>query len=326
MLLKTYLMVQRKMNKNRHDWDFTQNVGLEKNILKDKVRLTEQYIRYMLIRTQEMFEYKNLPSSIPAREIELRLQTLRFVVWKRVNGELYVFFGGLGGVPNEYYQPTNAYVVSPYLRYSEVLDIDEDCVLMWNDSMHIGLMPMFEKNASLLAETDISLRYACVNSRILSLIQADNDTAKESAEIVLSDIDEGKKLGVIASNGLFEGIKTSAYGSETNSIKDLIELHQYVKASWYNDLGINSNYNMKREAINEEEASMNEDALLPLIDNMLKQRKEAIEKVNSMFGTNIEVDLSSSWKKIRKEIEVQEEMQQQVVEGNNEDDTTSGND
>lgn len=303
-------------NKNRHDWNFSYNVGSDKNILRDKNRLIDQYIRYMLVRTQQMFEYKGLPDSIPQRELELRLQTLRFIVFKRVDGELYVFYGGLGGVPNEYYQPTDVYIANPYLRYNDTLEIDKDCVLLWNDSLHIGLMPMFEKYASLLAETDISLRYACVNARMLSLIQADNDTAKESAETLLEDIDNGKKLGVIASNGLFEGIKTHDYANSSSTpIKDLVEMQQYVRASWFNDLGINSNYNMKREAINEEEASMNEDALLPLIDDMLLQRKMAVEKVNEMYGTNISVELSSSWKKIRKEII----KSQETMDGENKD-------
>lgn len=305
---------------SRHDWNFTIGTRWKTNILKDKGALIDQYINYMLIRTQRMFEYKNLPTELPAREIELITQTCRFVIWKKVNDKLYVFYGGLGGIPNEYYQPTMAIVVNPFLKYNENLKVDKDCVVMWNDSLHIGLMPMFERNASLLAETDISLRLACVNTRLLTLICADNDNAKQSAESVLQDIDDGVKLGVIATGNLadmFTGIKTNDYANKsTTNIKDLVELHQYVKATWFNELGINSNYNMKREAINEEEASMNEDALLPLIDDMLKQRKDAVKKVNEMFGYNIEVDLSSSWKKMREEIILSKEQQKQMINGN----------
>lgn len=307
---------------NRDNWYFG---GSDKPLIKDKPRLIEQYIRYMLIKTQQMFEYKNLPDYLPPREIELICQTCKFVIWKKVDDKLYVFYGGIGGLPNEYYQPTTAIVVNPFLKYNKMLTINtdnDDAVIMWNDSLHIGLMPLNEKYASLLAETDISLRFACVNARVLSYLIADNDNTKASMEQVLQDVDDGVKLGVIGAKTLLDNSKSLDNGkSSSNNIKDLIELHQYLKASWFNELGINSNYNMKREAINENEASMNDDALLPMIDDMLLQRKNAIKKVNEMFGTSIEVDLSSAWKKKREEIQRDAKLEQAQIEnaGSNEE-------
>ena len=52
---------------------------------------------------------------------------------------------------------------------------------------------------------------------------------------------------------------------------------------------------MKREAVNTSEAQLNNDSLLPLIDDMLRQRQIGVEKINKMFGTNITVSLASSW-------------------------------
>ena len=40
---------------------------------------------------------------------------------------------------------------------------------------------------------------------------------------------------------------------------------------------------------------MNVDVLLPYVDNMLKERQDAVEKINAMFDTEISVKLSSSW-------------------------------
>ena len=91
--------------------------------------------------------------------------------------------------------------------------------------------------------------------------------------------------------------------------------------SWYNDLGLNANYNMKRESISASESDLNEDALLPFIDDMLQQRKLLAENVNAKFGTNIKVDLASSWKKIRKEIELREEEQESNISDEQSDQT-----
>ena len=82
---------------------------------------------------------------------------------------------------------------------------------------------------------------------------------------------------------------------------DLIEQEQYLKASWYNELGLNANYNMKREALNSAESTINNDILFPLIDEMLKQRQIACEQINALFGTDISVELDSSWKDNKKE-------------------------
>lgn len=43
------------------------------------------------------------------------------------------------------------------------------------------------------------------------------------------------------------------------------------------------------------ESQLDEDMLHPLIDNMLKERQDALEKVNAMFGTNISVSFNSAW-------------------------------
>ena len=64
---------------------------------------------------------------------------------------------------------------------------------------------------------------------------------------------------------------------------------------------------MKRERLTSSETDLNEDSLKPLIDIMLFERQEAMEKVNKMYGTNIKVDLDSSWKEQREEPKEQEE-------------------
>lgn len=317
---------------SRDNWDFSSS---KYPILKDKKKLINSYILYMLARTQNIFEYDGLPNTVPQRELELMLQCHRFAIFNKVNGEYYVMFGGLGGIPNEYYLPTKAIVNNPYLKYNATLDIkqyedgsngNKDCVVVWNDSSHIGLMPMYEKYSSLLAECDISLRLACVNTRILALVSADNDTTKESAEKYFEDVDEGIKLGVIATNGFFEGLKTQDYANKgTSNIKDLMELKQYLIGSWYNDIGLQSNFNMKRESINSTESGMNEDALLPLIDDMLESRKRGLAKINELFGLNITVKLSSAWRKVREEI-VETTQESQVVGQNNGKEETTPND
>ena len=298
---------------SRSDWLFGDSFGID--ILEDKSALIKSYVLYMLEQTVQIFEYDDLPDTIPQKELEILHQINGFAIWKNVNDKLYVFHGGLGGVLNEYYHPTRAIVSNPYLKFNKDMEIDKDCVVTFNDKLRYSLTPMFNKYASLMAECDITFRFALINARIPYLITADDDNTKDSVEKVLSDIKSGEKLGVVLTRKILDknGMFTSEFGKTTNgNIKDLIELRQYIKSSLYMDLGIQSNYNMKRESLNSSETTMDESVLLPLIDDMLQERKDGLERVNKMFGTNITVKLSSSWEKIREEIK--NELKKQEME------------
>lgn len=275
---------------SRNEWLF----GHIRNPFEDKEYMVKHEVIKMLNKTTQMFKYKNLPDTIPEKDLETLLQVNGYAIFKKVDDALYVFYGGLGGEPNVYYLPTKAVIANPALKYNATLTIDEDCVVMLNDYYYQGLMPLFSKYARMLVEAELSLKQSIINARVPALIQADNDNTYHSAQEFFKKITEGKDYGVIATAEFFDGIRTQDF-YKYNHITDLIEAIQYIKGSWFNEVGLRASFNMKREAINEAEASMNDDILEPVIDGMLKCRQDALEKVNKMFGTNITVELNSVW-------------------------------
>lgn len=285
------------------EWNWWFNEGISRFDLKNKVRQKQSYIRYMLDRTQSMFRYENLPETIPQRELEIQLQMTGHVGFVHVDGNLYALRGGFGGEPNPYYMPTQYVIANPALRLSKTYNIDDDVIVVKNDSMYMGLLPMFNRYASQIVENDISMLLAIINSRIVNLIIAGDDSAKASADEYLKKINNGD-MGVIGDSKIIEAIRTQPYAlTSSRIITELIESQQYLKAGWFNELGLNANYNMKREAINADEAQMNNDALYPLVDDMLRCRQEGIEKVNEMFGTDIRVEFNSVWEIKQDELE-----------------------
>ena len=274
----------------------------------DKKEAIKNHTLYMLSRTQSMFRWEGLPDTIPQRDLELLLQCRGFAGFYKVKGDLYAFYGGLGGEPNAYYMPTILTIANPALNISVNASIDKDCIVMPNDSLYMGLIPMFNRYSTAMCEAEITAIMALINTRVAALVASDNDNTTKSAEKYFEDIKDGK-LGVIANRQFFEGVKSQPYGAtgNTNTLTNIIEMIQYIKASWYNEIGLNANYNMKRESINSGESQLNNDALLPLIDDMLKQRQEGAERVNAMFGTNISVALASSWEDNQQEIEAEQD-------------------
>ena len=287
-----------------------------------KQQKIHEHIAYMLNRTHRIFRYENLPESIPERTLELYLQCNGFCIIYKHDGKLYPFFGGLGGQLNEYYMPTIATIANPYLNLSVNAKIDENCIVIPNDTNYMGLLPLYSRYAEMLTEAEMSLNVAQINSRIQAFISAPDDATKVSAEKYLEDVRNGKQ-GIVAENAFLDGIRVQPYGnmSANGVIKNVIESIQYIKASWYNEIGINANFNLKREALNSAESALNDDALVPLIDDMYECRKQGIEKVNQMFGTNISVSYGSVWDENKEEREASLENMKQGGETDGENET-----
>ena len=261
----------------------------------DKKTNVNNHIKYMLNRSVNMFKYHNLPDTIPAKELELLLQCHGYTVICKINGELYAVKAGLGGECDVYGNPTQAIVTVPYLNYNATLNIDTDCIVMNNDIMQIGLLPMYQKYCTLMNENEITMLLVTINKRIQNFISANDDNTVQSARKFLQNVFDGK-MGVIAEQRLFDSLKIAHTGSQAGmSLTELFEFEQYLKASLFYEIGLSANYNMKRERLTKSEVECNTDNLYPLPDEMLSSRREAIDKINNLFGTDILVEFSSSW-------------------------------
>lgn len=285
---------------------------------KNKEEIAQAHLSYMLDRTQSMFKWTGLPDSVPQRILELYLQVNGSAVVHEVDGELRVFVAGLGGEPDIYYQPTLAVISNPRLKTSINGKLGEDTALIRADSLMLGLRPMFTRYAQALAENELSIYLADINSRIISLISAADDTARDSALLFLKRIVDGD-LGVISDPSFIERVQTLPYATSSSAgiLKELIEHEQYLRGSWYNDIGLNALFNMKREAIGAEESALNDDALLPLVHDMLEQRKQGCAEVNRIFGTNWDVELNSSWENVEREQDAATDALEQEAEPEN---------
>lgn len=279
--------------------------------VKDKKKSSKYWFQYFLVRTKMMFQYKGLPDTIDATMLERYLQVNGIACITEVDGKLYAFNGSMGGKQDVYYKPTLFVVANPHFKqaFSKNIVIGEEGtdfnespldsqpgVLMRNDSEWIGLSPLIAKYSVMLAENLLTIRSADVMLRIIALITASSDKSYKSAMAYLNKLEKGE-FGAISDDTFSENqINMQSPPSNNGSyLTQFIELHQYLIGSFFNELGLRANYNMKREAIGQGESTMDEDAIMPLCDDMLLRRKEDVAKINSMYGTDISVDFSSAW-------------------------------
>lgn len=302
------------------DWT---SVDCTCNIL-DKTKSVRKYVWTMLNRTNQMFEYSGLPDTIPAEILELYLQINGQCCITEVGGNLFALPGGLGGPQDPYFRPVLYIAAIPGLRdgdhsFSKSMKIvnhlepfspvhyNGECVLVKNDTLMQGMLYTFARYATQLTENDISIRSAQINARAHVNITAETDSEAASARAYLAALEAGK-LEIVMGKAMMDSLKVQNISmNSANVIIQLIELQQYLKASWYNEIGLNANFNMKREYQSEEELQANTDVLLPLVDNMLECRRIALEAVNKHYGTSISVDKNSSWENKQQERDVEQE-------------------
>ena len=283
---------------------FTKGTKVDTDFI-DKEHLISEEIFNMYLKTLSMFSYSGLPEEIDVFDLEYMLQMNGSCIFTKVDDKYYCFIGGLGGELNAYYHPTEDIVANPYLNLSKNFTIqdEKEGVLIKNDYFYMGLNHINYKYAKMYVESLITSLYQLFNLRLPSIASSSDSQAIKDLDDLFTGIIKGNKLKSISSQALIDDIKTQDYMKNVSNVKDVMELQQYYRSQWLIELGLNANYNMKREAINDSESAMNTDCLLPLIDMMLRCRQQALKKINKKYGTNISVELSSSWKNIREEVE-----------------------
>lgn len=271
---------------------------------KDKTRNTRILNEYMLSKTLHMFEYANLPETIPHTQLERLLQCNGYTFVTEVEGKLYALKGGLGGVLDEYDNPTEIIVSNQALKLNKTFNLKNDGVLVSNDGFKLGLLPLYNRYNFMIVENEINCILHGYSTRMNRLLSASDDRTKASAETFVNKAIAGD-IAIIGETPFLDGVKLHTSGVQSSSnITSLIEYQQYLKATMYHEVGLNSNNNMKRERLVSGEVRQVEDSLFSFVFAMLKNREDGITKINEKYGLNIEVSFGGVWANKFKEMEV----------------------
>lgn len=262
--------------------------------LTDKKGLLKQFKENQLNKSLTMFEWQNLPDTLPAVELEKMLQINGYAIIAKYQDNIYAFNGGFTG-QDAYNRPTQVIINNPALQMNETYTINEDCIVIKNDDMKQGLIRIYEYFGQRLIENQITMLMTDYNLRMPFTISSSDDQTTQSAKDYLNKIIDGS-LGVIGEQKLFKALNvTPTNTKQTATFADLYGYQQFIIAQLNNTIGLATNNNMKRERLTTNEIEVNKNASYPLVDNMLRNRQQAVDKINKMFGLNISVGYSSIW-------------------------------
>ena len=315
------------MTKTRYFRNLTDSLSITATSehIFDKRRMTRDNFFMLLNKTAQMFEYDNLPATIPKMALELTLQTFgSAVIWEvpssytpvgkgpmfnysalvTSDSRLYAFTYTLADAPDPYEEPYRVVITNPGFRptISATLELNTDCILIRNDTYMRGLKWLHEKYAYLLTGAEISLRSTLICLRDQLTFVAKTEPQRAAVSKYIQDRENGVPGSILAPD-LGAPLEAILNDSRTNSVELAVNGRQAIYAAWYNEIGLNPSFSLKREYTSAQEIDTNTDLLAPTVDDMLECRRAACESINSMFGTSISVRKSSAWEIKQNQIE-----------------------
>lgn len=252
----------------------------------------------------QMFEYEDLPESLPAREIELNLLLTGHCCIIPVNdGSLFAPLSSIYDF-DRYYQPTHMVFANPVINSNREYTIHKDCEIIYNSSLKDsiwyipaddGLFTFIGRYARQLADIEATLNIYMVNSRLTAIPVTEDNSVAQSIKGFFKALTAGRRE-IITDSSLIENFRNVDI-LKTNikdSANDWLVARDKILEQMYRDLGIRM-YNPKRAQVTESELESNDQLLLIAAEDMLKSRQEGIERVNNMFGTEIRVSLNEKF-------------------------------
>lgn len=219
-------------------------------------------------------------------------------------GKLYACIGNRGGAPNEYYLPTRFIIANPVLGSKEV-KIGEDGIVIYNTLIDkyvwTGSGPIFasglddyiSQTATLLADNIISINCVQVNTRVSTFFTADSEAQAIAGEGILRKMYAGKPYQILRSD-LLEKLNVNPVNAAAaaQNVKELIELNNYIISSFFQNIGIRANNNMKRERLVTDEVDAQNDYLEINILEFLAPWQKGLDAVNELYGTKFKVEIN----------------------------------
>lgn len=216
------------------------------------------------------------------------------------NDKLYSCIGGWGGTPDEYYIPTEYVIANPVLG-SKTVRIGETGVVLTNtaiDGLGIGLFSgglydLIHQTATLLADNIISINCQQINARVQNFFTADSEAQAIAGEAILKKMYAGSPYQILRQDLVKKlTVNPVATSSTANNITQLVELHNYIIANFFQSIGIKANNVMKKERLITDEIESQDDFVQLSVLEILASWQKGFDKVNELYGTEITVELN----------------------------------
>ena len=265
--------------------------------------LFKHYFNFILRNVFQIFRFDGVPDTVD--EIFMKYCLFlngKVTFFKLDNGDLVALNGVYSGDPNLYYVPDKMLVTNPRLTKSYQMQRDLECVVVYCSEPDIynvtgnfgGMYTLISRTATMLADGDLSINVAQKNKRLINVLAAEDQNTKESIDVVIRKQYNGEPYAVVHKSLIdnVESVPITDKTGGTNDIVQLIECQQYILSHFYEALGLQTHDNMKKERLITAEVNDNDNLAKLNIDDMICTIQNGLNKVNTMFDTNISISLN----------------------------------
>lgn len=277
------------------------------------------YINYLYEKLIRIFKYENLPPTIPRDALENYILSNGYA--GVTDNETYGLVAvpctkyGVGLYPN--YEPLAQYC-TPLMSGRDLL-IGRDIVVIKNNSYQISCDSIVKRYARMLADFDATINITISNMRIPVLPSFDNEDGAESYKALMVANRLGQVDTVVDKSFLQKGTFTPfTANSSTTKINDVVSARNEILRTFLTEIGVTV-ANDKRERMVVDEVNANAQMLLFNVADMLDCRKQAVEKINALYGTNITVELSDEYNVLKNASNISDTSNERGVNDENND-------
>lgn len=193
---------------------------------------------------------------------------------------------------NLYYNPYLIEVYSPFFAEPKegIIGINSGIIKIFDD--YYGIDDLVTRYAEMLAQCDKSVNVNLMNSNVTVMFKAENKKQADTIKLAYTEATEGKPFIAINKDAIGEeDITTFFPGVATNYIADkLLQTKRTIVNSFLTDIGIkNANYD-KRERLNSQEVSENNDETKAIVSVMYNNIDSAFKKINKLSGLKLAIE------------------------------------
>ena len=262
-------------------------------------RTYAQYVNRLTELAISMFEWTGLPESVDSRYIELHLFSNGCMVYfdDEVMGNLCLDCAYNGGL-DVYGYPILRRAYSSYNGYNRLLK-NSNSVIIWNNLLHIPSEADIRAYARRLWMLDRIIDVNANAQKTPILVQG-NEKQRLSLVNLYKEYDGNAPVIFGDSSLNTEGLKSISTGAPYVSDR-IYELKTQIWNEALTYLGISNINIQKKERLITDEVTRNQGGTVASRYSRLEARRQAVERINDMFGTNIKVNYREDYQEIEPE-------------------------